>query len=73
MCMLREVRHAVLTEYLIVSTPAVTPVTTPPATVASALPVLHVPPVAGSVRVMGVPMHTEIARKWCPIQETDIR
>ena len=38
--------------------PAVTPVTVPPVTVALPLLLLHMPPVATSVRVTGSPTHT---------------
>ena len=41
-----------------VSPPAETPVTTPPTTVALALPVLHEPPKVPSVKVMIEPIHT---------------
>ena len=46
------------TVYLIVSTPAVTPVTTPPRTVAVVLLLLHVPPGAKSVNVTDEPVQT---------------
>ena len=41
-----------------VSAPAVTPVTTPPETVALILLLLHVPPVTPSVKVIAEPAHT---------------
>lgn len=48
-----------LTVYDIVHTPAVTPVTTPPATVAMpGLELLHAPPVPVVARVVVLPIHT---------------
>ena len=47
------------TAYVIVSVPAVMPVTTPPRTDALPLPALQVPPVVPSVSVTVLPMHTE--------------
>ena len=41
-----------------VTVPAVTPVTVPPETAASALDAAHVPPETPSVSVTGVPVHT---------------
>ena len=47
-----------VTVYEIVSTPPETPVTVPPATVASVLAVLHVPPEAPSLSVIDEPSQT---------------
>jgi hypothetical protein len=52
------VPHELVTAYLIVSRPAVIPVTTPPETVALVLLLLHVPPVTTSVNMMAEPTHT---------------
>jgi hypothetical protein len=52
------VPHELVTLYMMVSIPPVTPVTMPPATVAEALLLLHVPPATASVRVIVEPMHT---------------
>ena len=53
------VPHPLVTEYLIVSRPVITPVTAPPIpTVALVFELLHVPPVVASVRVMVDPAHT---------------
>ena len=55
-----------LTVYDIVSIPAVTPVTIPPATVALPLLALHVPPGAASVSVRVVPVHTLVPPMIAP-------
>lgn len=52
------VLQVLVTEYLIVSVPAVTPVTTPNTTVAEMLLLLHVPPAAPSVKRTDEPTHT---------------
>ena len=53
------VPHELVTVYLIVLAPAVTPVTTPePETVALVLLLLHTPPAAPSDRLMDKPTHT---------------
>ena len=51
------VLHVPVTVYFIVSVPAVTPVTTPPVTVALLLEALHVPVVDVSVKVTVAPGH----------------
>lgn len=45
-----------VTVYLMIDVPAEIPVTTPPATTAAAVLLLHIPPVAISVNVIGVPI-----------------
>ena len=50
--------HEFVTTYLMVSIPAVTPVTIPPTTVADPLLLLHVPPVITSDKVSVEPTHT---------------
>jgi hypothetical protein len=52
------VPHKLVTVYMMVSIPAETPVTIPPATVALAFVLLHIPPVTVSVKVMSEPIHT---------------
>jgi hypothetical protein len=59
--------HALLTEYLRVSSPARTPVTTPlPETVALVLETLQTPPVAASVTVILAPAQTLVAPVMLP-------
>jgi hypothetical protein len=53
-----EVPHTLVTVYLMVSMPGVTPVTNPPDTVAFELLALQVPPVVASVSMVKVPAHT---------------
>ena len=52
------VPQALETTYNIVSVPTLTPVTSPPVTVALPLLAVHIPPVAGSVKEMDAPVHT---------------
>ena len=47
--------------YIIVSVPAVTPVTTPAVTVAELLLAVHAPPAIVGVNVILLPAHTEVA------------
>jgi hypothetical protein len=60
------VPHPLVTAYIIVSMPGVTPVTTPPDTIAVALLALHVPPEAASVNVIDEPIHTPDAPAIVP-------
>ena len=53
-----DVQLMLVTVYIAVSTPAVTPVTTPPRTIACVLLILHAPPAAGSVNVIEAPTQT---------------
>jgi hypothetical protein len=64
--------HELVTTYLMVSIPGVTPVTTPPDMVAVALLLLHTPPVALSVRVTGKPVHTIAAPEMIPASGTSL-
>ena len=52
------VPHPLVTEYMIVSIPAVIPVTTPPTTVAVALLLPQVPPAVVSVKIIDDPIQT---------------
>lgn len=59
--------HDVVTVYIIVSTPAVTPVTTPPLdTVALPNVVLQVPPDTVDDKVMVLPVHTVVGPDMVP-------
>ena len=61
--------QALVTVYLIVSSPASTPVTTPDTdTVAFAFATLHIPPVAASVNVVVAPAHTPVAPVMLPAE-----
>jgi hypothetical protein len=52
------VPQPLVTEYLMVSSPAITPVTVPPVTEALVLEALHTPPVTASVSVITAPAQT---------------
>jgi hypothetical protein len=59
----RTVAQLLVTAYVIVDVPAVTPLTMPvsePTVATAVLLLLHVPPLAVSLSVTGVPVHTDV-------------